>query len=138
MNYVYKTPVIKVKLKKNANLYRYAYNDPVGKTSVGVESLKKGEIVLWLYDDKFGWSCVEYKGKKYFIVNSRLNKKGLSSYPKEKLGKNTKVYVEKNGKLVKAKILKKGKTVKVLCTVESGKYKGYDYLGVGKARYYRK
>lgn len=138
MNYVYKIPVINVKLKKNAGLYTYAYNDPVGKSSVAVKTLKKGTTVRWLYDDNFGWSKVQYGDKQYFVVNSRLNRKGLSSYPKEKLKRDTKVYVESKGKLSKAKILKKGKTVTVLCTVEKGKFKGYDYLHAGVTRYYRK
>ena len=138
MNYVYKTPVVNVKLKKNAGLYSYAYSDPVGKTSLPVKSLKKGTTLRWLFDDNYGWSKVRYGNKEYFVVNSRLDKKGLSSYPKEKLKKDTKVYLEKKGKLINAKLLKKNKTVTVLCTIERGKFKGYDYLNVGDKRYYRK
>ena len=138
MNYVYKTPSVNVKLTKNSGLYPYAYSDPVGKTSVPAVTLKKGATVLWISDDKYGWSKVKYKGKEYFVVNSHLARKGLSSYPKESLKKDTKVYVEKKGRLVKAKILKKGTKVNVLCTVLKGRYKGYDYLSKGKNRYYRK
>ena len=138
MNYVYKTPVVNVKLKKNAGLYSYAYSDPVGKTSLPVKSLKKGTSLIWLFDDNYGWSKVRCGNKEYFVVNSRLDKKGLSAYPKEKLKKDTKVYLEKKGKLINAKLLKKNKTVTVLCTIERGKFKGYDYLNVGDKRFYRK
>ena len=138
MNYVYKTPSVKVKVTKNSGLYPYPYNDPVGKTSVPVLTLKRGAVVQWIQDDKYGWSKVKYKGKEYYIVNSHLSRKGLSSYPKEILKKDTKVYVEKKGRLIKAKILKKGTKVNILCTILKGRYKGYDYLGKGKNRYYRK
>ena len=99
---------------------------------------KEQQTSQWIQDDKYGWSKVKYKGKEYYIVNSHLSRKGLSSYPKEILKKDTKVYVEKKGRLIKAKILKKGTKVNVLCTVIKGRYKGYDYLGKGKSRYYRK
>ena len=138
MNYVYKTPSIKVKLNKNTGLYPYPFSDPVGKTSVPVEVLKKGKTVVWIRDDGYGWSMVKYKGKVYYVVNSHIAPKGLSSYPKEILKKDTKVYVQKKGRLVKAKILKKGTKVSVLCTILKGRYKGYDNLSKRKNRYYRK
>lgn len=137
MNYIYKKPVIYVTTKRKASLYNYGYKDYVGKTSTTIMQIKKNTKLKWVYDDMYGWSKVQYKGKDYFIVNSALNRKSLSSYPKEVLKKDTKVYLIKNNKIQKAKILKKGKKVTVICTIEKGKYKGYDYLGSGLNRYYR-
>ncbi|MCH5202857.1 MAG: hypothetical protein J1F17_06585, partial [Oscillospiraceae bacterium] len=89
-------------------------------------------------DDGYGWSKVKYKGKEYFAVNSRLNRKGLSKYQRKILAKDTKVYVEKKGKLTKAKILKKGKKITLICIIEKGKYKGYSYFTLKGKKYYAK
>lgn len=138
MNYVYRRPIIRVKTKKNIGLYKYAYTDPVGKSSTKLLTVKKGRILQWISDDGFGWSKVKYNGDYYYVVNSRLSRKGLSAYPKKKLAKDTKMYLEKKGKLSKAVIMKKGKTVTIVCVMEKGKYKGYSYISRGGKSYYAK
>lgn len=138
MNYIYKNPVVNVKVKKNASLYKYAYKDYVGKTSVTAKRVKKGTVLQWIYDDMFGWSKVKYRGEFYFICNNRLQRQQLSTFEKITLKKDTKVYVVKNNMLKKAKILKKGTKLKVISTVERGKYKGYNYVAKGRTRYYMK
>ena len=86
----------------------------------------------------YGWSKVQYQGKYYFVTNSVLNRSSLSTFPKEVLKKDTKVYVIKNNKIKKSKVLRKGKKVTLVCTFENGKFKGYDYLSSGINRYLRK
>lgn len=138
MNYIYQNPVIYVTTKRKVGLYKYGYRDYVGKSSTVQKSVEKGTKLKWIYDDMFGWSKVQYQGKNYFTTNSALNRNSLSKFPKEVLKKDTKVYVIKNNKITKSKILKKGKRVTLVCTIENGKYKGYDYLSSGLNRYLRK
>ena len=126
---------VKVKTKKDCNLYCKAYKDPVGDT-VAYRKVKKGTTLVWLNDKKNGWSKVKYEGNTYYAMNGNLNKSNLSKCPKKILAKNCKANEVKSGKL--ATTLKKGKTVKVICKIESGKYKGYSYIKKGTKHYYVK
>lgn len=138
MNYIYKNPVIYVTVKKKTGLYKYGYRDYITGTSKVEKTVEKGTKLKWIYDDMYGWSKVQYQGKEYFVTNSVLNRKSLSTFPKEVLKKDTKVYVIKNNKIDKAKILRKGKKATLVCSFEKGKFKGYDYLSSGINRYLRK
>lgn len=138
MNYIYNDPVIYVTTKKKAGLYKYPYKDYFGKTSLIEKYIKKGTKLKWIYDDMYGWSKVQLDGKEYFMINNAIKRNNLSKYPREILRKDTKVYVVKNNKIKKAKILKKGKKVTIICSIEKGKFKGYDYLASGVNRYLRK
>lgn len=138
MNYIYNNPVIYVTIKKKAGLYKYPYKDYFGKTSMIEKYIKKGTKLKWIYDDMYGWSKVQLDGKEYFMINNAIKRNNLSKYPREILRKDTKVYVVKNNKIKKAKILKKGKKVTIICSIEKGKFKGYDYLASGVNRYLRK
>lgn len=138
MNYIYNNPVIYVTTKKKAGLYKHPYKDYFGKTSLIEKYIKKGTKLKWIYDDMYGWSKVQLDGKEYFMINNAIKRNNLSKYHREILRKDTKVYVVKNNKIKKAKILKKGKKVTIICSIEKGKFKGYDYLASGVNRYLRK
>ena len=136
MNHVYNIPKKTVTFKKNAGLYKYAYIDTLGGTSTKLKTAPKGSNAEWISDDGFGWSKVKVGGKVYYAVNSRLNKKGLSAYPKAKLTVSTAVFkADKNG-LGERKLLKKGKTVKILCNIEKGKYKNFKLISYMGTKYY--
>jgi len=117
----------KVKTKRKCNLYNKDYKDPVGKTS-GSISVPKGTELVWVSDDKYGWSKVKFHNVTYWIINSNLNKSKLSSCPTMKMSKSVKGKKVKNGKFVAEKTIKKGETVKDICVIESGKYAGYSYI----------
>lgn len=138
MDYIYSTPSVNVKFIKKAGLYKYPYKDVVGKTSLKVKTVKKGTTAKWLSDDGYGWSKVDIDNKTYYVVNNRLSRKGLSSYKKITLTKDTKAYLVKDNKLAKAKIFKKGKTLTAICQIEQGKYKGYYLISYKTKEYYLK
>ena len=126
------------KLTKNTGLYKYAWADPVGKKSIPVLTLKKGIKVEWVKDDGTGWSQIKYKGKKYWIVNTHLNKSGLSKYRTYRVNANGCVYKVSNGKLGKFIKLAKAKKYTCICVIKKGKYEGYKYLSRLGVRYYAK
>ena len=116
------------KFKKDGALYNYAWKDPVGGASKPVVKLKKGAKVEWIYDDQYGWSRVKYNGKTYYCLNSRLDKSGLSACPNKTLTKNITANKISDNKITEKKTIKKGEKIKVICEIESGKYKGYSYI----------
>jgi hypothetical protein len=126
-----------LKIKEDSKLYEHAYKDPVGGASKSI-SVKKGTKVKFIKDDKTGWSKVKYDGKERWVLNSRVDAK-LSNHPKVKLTKDKKCHKVVDNKLSKTETtLKKGTTVTRICLIESGKYKGYSYVGIDKKRYYIK
>ncbi|MDY4813077.1 MAG: peptidoglycan recognition family protein [Ruminococcus sp.] len=127
-----------VKVKKYVGLYKKAYTDPVGGSNDKILVIPKGAKVKFLYDDKTGWSCVEYKGKKGFIVNSQIKKSGLSKYPQRIVPKGTTYKRVKSGKIAYTRTLKKKTKFKIICYIESGKYKGYYYCYRNHKYYYIK
>lgn len=131
---------VKVKAKKNCNLYERPYKDPVGLVgcAVGYVKIKKGTEVTWVDDCKNGWSKVKYKGNTYYILNSNLRKSRLSKLSTVKLSKDVKASKIKSGKIVSTSIVAKGKKVKVICKILNGQYKGYSYIKKGLNYYYAK
>ncbi len=125
---------VNVKTKRRCRLYKAAYKDPVGD-SVAYAKIKKNTVLKWLEDDMYGWSKVSYKNKTFYIINSNLNKKGLSGLVSYSFIKDTSAYLVKGNKLTKTTI-KKGTTVQVICWIEAGKYKGYEYVKSGGKYYY--
>lgn len=120
-----------VKVSHNAGLYKSAYRDTVGKSSVPAKNIKRGTAVTWISDDGFGWSKVKYKGEVYYIANSHICKSisGLSTY-KIKTFKAGSKFHRLNTKEKKFETNTKTKRdyrVRIVCTIESGKYKGWYY-----------
>lgn len=120
-----------VKVSHNAALYKSAYRDTVGKSSVPAKNIKRGTAVTWMSDDGFGWSKVKYKNEVYYIANSHICKSisGLSTY-KIKTFKAGSKFHRLNAKETKFNTntkIKKNYRVRIVCTIESGKYKGWYY-----------
>ena len=117
-----------VKFKKDGALYNKAWKDPVGGASKPAVKLKKGAKVEWVSDDKYGWSKVKYNGKTYWCLNSRLDKSGLSACPTKTLTKNITASKVVDNKVTETKTIKKGEKIRIICEIESGKYKGYSFI----------
>ena len=138
---------IKYKLKANAGAYLANETDPIGKSSVPKTTIPKGSTVTWKADDGYGWSKVVWNDKTYWIVNSHIDCKALSSYQKIVVKKGNVVrrvpikITDKNRKFETKTTLNKDTTFKCICTITSGKYKGYSYLklvstGKNNGRFY--
>lgn len=122
--------------KKACRLYNRAYKDPIGK-SVASFSIPRGTKLKWLKDDGWGWSQVEYEGKKLWIVNANLKKSGLSRLKRVTFRTNRRAMAVVNGKLGKIpRKLSKGTTVKVVGIIETGDYAGYKLIKTGNRFYY--
>ena len=128
----------KVTLKENGAIYKYGYKDILGGASKVLKNLKKGDKVTWIKDDGWGWSKIKSGTVEGWVMNSHLNKSGLSAFKKYTLSadKTAIVIDTKTKKKAGTKKLKKGTKYTLYCTIESGKYKGKSYIGVGSARYY--
>lgn len=121
-----------VKVSHNAGLYKSAYRDTVGKSSTAVKTIREGTAVTWVSDDGFGWSLIKFQGNTYYIANSHICKSisGLSTY-KIKTFKAGSKFHRLNAKETKLETntkIKKDYRVRIVCTIESGKYKGW-YCG---------
>lgn len=118
----------KVKLKSNAGLYKTAYADPIGKTSVPTKTIKKGKIVQILSDDGTGWVKIKVGSETGWIASNHLNA-DYSKYKTVVINKGTKV-CRLNNKKTKFETntkLKSTHRFTIICTIESGKYKGCRY-----------
>jgi hypothetical protein len=135
----YDTEPVVVKVKRDSCLYSSDYKDPVGRTTAKFK-IPKGTKVKFLHDDGYGWSKVEYSGKKLWTINANLKKSGLSKLHRVKLSTNRKAYILlKGNKLgVIPRKIKKGTTIKVICTITKGEYKNYKLIKVGHKKYYLK
>ena len=114
--------------------------DPIGGTSKKKITIPKGVTVKWIKDDNYGWSQVEYKGKKYWVVNGKLSKSGLSKYKTITFKKGhivRRLNSKKNGFETKT-ALKKNRKFTVICIVTSGKYKNWYYCKRNGKYYYCK
>ena len=128
----YKVTVSKaVKVSHNAGLYKSAYRDTVGKSSVPAKNINRGTAVTWMSDDGFGWSKVKYKGEVYYIANSHICKSisGLSTYKIKTFKAGSKFHRlnTKEKKFETNTTTKRAYRVRIVCTIESGKYKGWYY-----------
>ncbi len=119
-----------VKTTKKSGLYPRAEHDPVGKATIKAITIKKGTKLVWVKDDGWGWSKVKYKGKYYWIVNSRINRPGLSSYKQQVFKKGTRVRrLSKRFKFETDHKITSAKKFRIICQLTKGKYKGC-YYGV--------
>lgn len=128
----YKVTVSKtVKVSHNAALYKSAYRDTVGKSSVPAKNIKRGTSVTWMSDDGFGWSKVKYKNEVYYIANSHICKSisGLSTYKIKTFKAGSKFHRlnTKENKFETNTTTKRDYRVRIVCTIEAGKYKGWYY-----------
>lgn len=125
-----KLSVSKVKLQSNAGLYKYSFKDPIGKCSKKLKTLKKGTVVTVLTDDGTGWVKVKVGLTTGWIAGSHLgNACEHSNYKIILVDKGTRVR-----RLNKAETkfetdtkLKTSHRFVLICTIESGKYKGCKY-----------
>lgn len=119
----------KVKLTKNSGLYPLNETDPIGQSTVKSLSLKAGDTVEWIEDDGLGWSLIKYKGKKYWVVNSHIDKEGLSSYKIKNFAIGSKFRrLSADKKNFKTNTtIKTPCKLKVICQITKGKYAGYYY-----------
>lgn len=128
-NYCYKTfGTVTVKTKLKCPLYNKHYIDTVGKTSRQLLTIPKGAKVKWLKDMGDGWSKVTYNGKTGYMVNTRLNKSGLSKYRNIIVGKGSTYSRVVKGKIKYTKKLDKDRKFRIMCYITEGKYKGYYYM----------
>ena len=118
--------MITTKLK--CPIYNKHFIDTVGKTSHQLFKVPKGAKLQWLKDMGDGWSQVRYNGKTGYMVNTRLNKSGLSSYKTIVVGKGSTYNRVANGKIKYTKQLDKDREFRIICYITEGKYKGYYYM----------
>lgn len=138
-NYCYKDFESKkkkyVKVKHDYYLRRKAFIDPVTKSNEPITKLARGVKVEWLSDDGTGFSKVKYNGHTGYILNTMLDKKGLSKYRTKVFPKGSKYHRIVRGKIKYSKTMDKARKFTVISYTESGKYKGYYYVR-RNGRYY--
>lgn len=138
-NYCYKDFESKkkkyVKVKHDYYLRRKAFIDPVAKSNEPITKLARGVKVEWLSDDGTGFSKVKYNGHTGYILNTMLDKKGLSKYRTKVFPKGSKYHRIVRGKIKYSKTMDKARKFTVISYTESGKYKGYYYVR-RNGRYY--
>lgn len=127
---------ITVALTEDGAIYKYAYKDPVGKSSKCLKKLNKGAKVEWFEDDGYGWSKVKSGNFTGWMMNSHLEKKGLSKFKTGTIKVDTPAQRVKDKKLTDKTTLPKGTKYTLIAEIESGTYKGKSYIGVGDKRYY--
>lgn len=128
-NICYKTfgkTMITTKLK--CPIYNKHFIDKVGNASRVLFTVPKGTKVQWLKDMGDGWSQVCYNGKTGYMVNTRLNKSGLSKYKTIVVSKGSTYKRVVKGKIKYTKQLDKDREFRIICYITEGKYKGYYYM----------
>lgn len=125
-------------LKDNGAIYKFAYKDIIGKSSKKLKDLKKGAKVELIpnSDDGYGWSKVKSGEIIGWMLNSHLNRSGLSKCKKYTLKADITAQPIVDGKLGKAVKLKKGTKYTLICEIEKGMCKNCKYIGIESKRYY--
>lgn len=118
--------MITTKLK--CPVYNKHFIDKVDNASRVLFTVPKGTKVQWLKDMGDGWSQVRYNGKTGYMVNTRLNKSGLSKYKTIVVGKGSTYKRVVKGKIKYTKQLDKDREFRIICYITEGKYKGYYYM----------
>ena len=114
--------MITTKLK--CPVYNKHFIDKVGNASRVLFTVPKGTKVQWLKDMGDGWSQVRYNGKTGYMVNTRLNKSGISKYKTIVVGKGSTYKRVVKGKIKYTKQLDKDREFRIICYITEGKYKG--------------
>lgn len=118
--------MITTKLK--CPVYNKHFIDKVGNASRVLFTVPKGTKVQWLKDMGDGWSQVRYNGKTGYMVNTRIDKSGLSKYRTIVVGKGSTYRRVINSRIAYKKRLDKDRRFTIICCIASGKYKGYYYM----------
>ena len=118
--------MITTKLK--CPVYNKHFIDKVDNASRVLFTVPKGTKVQWLKDMGDGWSQVRYNGKTGYMVNTRLNKSGLSKYKTIVVGKGSTYKRVVKCKIKYTKQLDKDREFRIICYITEGKYKGYYYM----------
>ena len=128
----------KLTLIDGGAIYQYAYKDILGGASKVLKNLKKGDKIEFIKDDGWGWCKVKSGSVTGWMMNSHFKSSSLSKFKTFTLSADKTVTVidTKAKKKAGTKTLKKGTKYTLICSIESGKYKGKDYIKVGSARYY--
>ena len=138
-NYCYKDFESKkkkyVKVKHDYYLRRKAFIDPVAKSNEPIVKLAKGTKIEWLADDKTGFSKVKYNGHTGYILNTMLDKKGLSKYRTKVFPKGSRYHRIVKGQIKYSKVMDKARKFTIISYTESGRFKGYYYVR-RNGRYY--
>ncbi len=128
MNYIYKdytgtdgSGTVKV-INKTSYIRSQPYVDDYGGSSVKLATLKTGDTVTWLSDDGYGWSKVRSGNVTGYIQNSRIDKKGISTWRQATIT-GIAVYDKPDGKI--AGVLPPSSKLTVTSQIVSGKYKGW-------------
>jgi hypothetical protein len=131
-----KFPATKVKIKKKTSYIRsQPWIDKEYQSSKILKTLKVGDKVKYIEDDGYGWSKVKSGSVTGYIQNNRLDKKGLSTFPKATVTKDAKATDLDTSKKV---TLKKGTKVTFSCSIESGKNKGVSRIRYDGVSYHIK
>lgn len=120
----------KVKLQGNAGLYKYSFKDPIGNTSAKLKVLKKGTAVTVLSDEGAGWIKVKVGNTVGWIAGSHLGGSySHSSYKTITIKAGTRVRrLDRSEKKFETDTrVKSSHKCRIICTIESGKYKGCKY-----------
>lgn len=139
VNYIYKdytatNDTTKV-INKTSYIRSQPYVDDFGGSSVKLATLKVGTVLTWLSDDGYGWSKVKYGNITGYIQNSRIDKKGISSWRSATIT-GIPVYDKPCGSVVKTVAVTSKLTV--TSQIVSGKYAGWTCILLdGKDRFVR-
>ena len=115
------TPKKIATLTKKSFLRSKAYIDETVKI---IETLKKGDKVEILLDDKYGWSYVKHKDNCGWVQNTRLDSEKLSKYPVATIvGNCVRIRKKPNGQILGS--LNYGEKLRAYYIVENGKNKGW-------------
>lgn len=118
--------MITTKLK--CPVYNKHFIDKVGNASRVLFTVPKGTKEQWIKDMGDGWSQVRYNDKTGYMVNTRLNKSGLSKYKTIVVSKGSTYKRVVKGKIKYTKQLDKDREFRIICYITEGKYKGYYYM----------
>ncbi len=128
----------KITVAKNTYLRSKKYVDDYGNSSKKLILLKKGTQVSFYEDCDGGWSRVKYKGKKGYVLNSKINLSYKSNLFKEKIkSAGVKYYTKPSAKSkYTAGTFKKGTKVRVIGYITKGSKKGWSYIKYKGSNYY--
>ena len=123
------------KIKRESYIRSNPWLDSKYQSSKILKTLKEGDKVEYISDDKYGWSKIRFKGVEGYIQNTRLEKENISTFRKATVLKNITV---KGVKTDDRKKFTKGDTVTFICTIEKGLLKGTSVIRKNGVPYYIK
>lgn len=128
-----------IRTRTAGNIYNKDWKDPLGNASKVLGHFPDNSSVKFIKDVGYGWSKINYRGVTGYAMNIHFLKKyTLSAFPKKALTKRTKALTFVNKRNVGKATLNKGDIVDVVSEIESGTYKGYQFVKNGKQKFYIK